>query len=105
MKRNAAECCVQDEKLKKILEFQAVTLADGFCLHLHGIEVSCGHDWFIYINSYLIVNYGFVITIDGKQYVIYKDWGYTTRAYLAVPFCRIHLNAAQISYNHAENAV
>lgn len=92
-------------KRKHALKFQAVTTPDGLCIHLHGPEVGRRHDMFLYASSGMDAQLLDVMTVNGKQFIVYGDSGYSWRVYLEVPFAGANLSAVQKAFNKAMSAV
>jgi len=64
-------------KRKHALKYQAVTTPDGLILHVYGPLEGRRHDWTLYMRSGLDESLGDLLLVDGKQYVIYGDSGYS----------------------------
>lgn len=92
-------------KRKHAIKFQAVTTPDGLCIHLHGPEVGRRHDMYLYACSGLDDHLPQILSIDGKQYIVYGDSGYTWRVFLEVPFSGANVTVVQRAFNKAMSKV
>lgn len=88
-------------KRKHALKYQAITTPDGMCVHLFGPEVGRRHDMFLYAASGADAMLEGILEIDGRQYVVYGDSGYSARVFLEIPFDGASLSAVKKAFNKA----
>ena len=92
-------------KRKQALKYQAVTTPDGLILHAHGPLEGRRHDWTLYVRSGLEENLEEVMMVNGIQYCLYGDSGYSLRLFLEVPFQGSNLTHSQRALNVAMSRV
>lgn len=92
-------------KRKHALKYQAITTPDGMCLHLFGPEVGRRHDMYLYHAAGTDAMLEGIMWINGKQYVVFGDSGYSVRVFLEIPFEGSNLSATKKSFNKAMSKV
>ena len=92
-------------KRKHALKHQTIVSPDGLILHAFGLLEGLRHDWTLYVRCGMVEQLCAVLSIDGKQYFIYRDSGYNRRTFMEVPFQSSNLTAAQKAFNGAMSSV
>lgn len=98
-------CVYNGHKRKHALKFQAITTPDGLCAHLYGPEVGGRHDMFLYAESDIERFLKDILVIEGRQYVVYGDSGYSVREFLEIPYSGGHMTAWESAFNKAMSKV
>ena len=92
-------------KRKHALKYQAVTPPDGMILHAYGPVEGRRHDWFMFPCSGLESNFGSILHIREKQYVLFGDSGYNWRHFMEFTFQGSNLNVNQSAFNFSMSKV
>jgi hypothetical protein len=81
------------------LKWQVITTPDGLLFHVFGPSEGRRHDMHLYAESGLDGILGENLKLDGVQYHLFGDSGYTIRPYLMTPFGGAHLNPEELLFN------
>ena len=88
-------------KKNNSLKYREVCAPDGLIVHVFGPMEGRRHDWTLFARRELDEQLSFILVVEGKQYYLYADNGYSERIYLQVRFQGDNLPDAQRAHDTA----